>query len=227
VTAAAALAGRRPRGGLADKRRAILAGALRVFARDGYTRASIDAISADAGVSTRTIYNHFVDKAHLFQTVIQESATHVAAAQIAIMDRYLSKVTDVEADLIEFAQALAAPMNDFGDHFALVRQISAEAGHIPLRAIRAWQEAGPVRVRRELAGRMQQLADRGLLRIADPDQAAVHFMLLISGADTLRPGRHRRRAGRSDPVVAGVRAFLFGYLPRPDTAHPGRLETAM
>jgi len=33
--------------------------------RDGYTRASIDAISAEAGVSTRTIYNHFTDKAML------------------------------------------------------------------------------------------------------------------------------------------------------------------
>ena len=56
-----------------DKRRAILAGALTVFARDGYTRASIDAIAAQAIVSTRTIYNHFQCKAHLFQTVIQES----------------------------------------------------------------------------------------------------------------------------------------------------------
>ena len=46
-----------------DKRRAIIDGALAVFARDGYTRASIDAISAEAGVSTRTVYNHFTDKA--------------------------------------------------------------------------------------------------------------------------------------------------------------------
>src|ERR1700716_94258 len=94
----------RPRthGGLADKRRAILTGALTVFARDGYTRASIDAISAEAGVSTRTIYNHFQDKAQLFETVIQESADRAAEAQIATIDRYFAKITDLEADLIEF-----------------------------------------------------------------------------------------------------------------------------
>src|SRR3954468_20455887 len=119
----------RPRGGLADKRRAILAGALTVFARDGYTRASIDAIAAEAGVSTRTIYNHFQDKAQLFQAVIQESATRVADAQIAILDRCLDRVTDLERDLIEVGRAWATPMADYADHFALVRQITAEVGH--------------------------------------------------------------------------------------------------
>ena len=170
----------RPRGGLADKRRAILSGALTVFARDGYTRASIDAISAQAGVSTRTLYNHFTDKARLFQSVIQDSATRVADAQIAIIDRYLSKVTDLEADLIEFGRAFVAPMPDNAEHRALVRQINAEAGHIPQAAIEAWQQTGPLRVRRELAGRLRQLADRGLLRIDDPDRAALHFLVLIS-----------------------------------------------
>jgi AcrR family transcriptional regulator len=203
----------RPRGGLADKRRAVLAGALRVFARDGYTRASIDAIAAEADVSTRTIYNHFGDKARLFQAVIQESGERVADAQIATMERYLSKVIDVELDLIEFACALSAPMEDFVEHFALVRQISADAGHIPPRAIAAWQRAGPLRVRRALAGRLRQLTDRGLLRIDDPERAALHFMLLISGTDALRV-RARPRGANRDVVAAGVRAFLFGYLPR-------------
>ncbi|MEU7831466.1 TetR family transcriptional regulator [Nonomuraea sp. NPDC049129] len=39
-------------------RRAIMAGALTLFARDGYTRAGLDAITVEAGVSNRTIYNH-------------------------------------------------------------------------------------------------------------------------------------------------------------------------
>ena len=204
----------RPRGGLADKRRAILAGALTVFARDGYTRASMDAISAEAGVSTRTIYNHFQDKGQLFQTVIQESTTRVADTQIAIIDRYLHKVTDLEADLIEFGQALATPMTDYADHFALVRQIDADAGHIPQAALEAWQEAGPRRVLSELARRMLQLADRGLLRIDDPDRAAVHFMLLVQGAVPFHHGLGATRETEvTEIVTAGVHAFLHGYLP--------------
>lgn len=204
----------RPRGGLADKRRAILAGALTVFARDGYTRASIDAIAAEAGVSTRTIYNHFEDKAGLFYTVIQESTTRVAEAQVEIIDRYLRKVTELEADLIEFGRALATPMTDYADHFALVRQINAEIGHIPQEAVDAWQEAGPRRVLRELAGRMRELADRGLLRIDDPDRAAVHFMLLVQGAIPFHHGIGATRSAEIDEIVtSGVRAFLHGYLP--------------
>ncbi len=203
----------RPRGGLADKRRAILAGALTVFARDGYTRASIDAISAEAGVSTRTLYNHFQDKARLFQSVIQDSATRAADAQVAIIDRYLSKVTELEPDLIEFGLAFVAPVTGTAEHFALVQQINAEAGHIPPDTIEAWQQTGPLRVRHELARRLGQLADRGLLRLDDPDRAARHLMMLISVTNLSYRSAARPDEGEVTAIVtSGVRAFLHGYL---------------
>ncbi|HEY7484947.1 MAG TPA: TetR/AcrR family transcriptional regulator [Streptosporangiaceae bacterium] len=202
----------RPRGGSMDKRAAITAGALTVFARDGYSRASIDAIAAEAAVSTRTIYNHFLDKARLFQAVIQESAGRVAEAQIAIIDRHLSEVTDLEADLIAFGRAWSTPMPDYADHFCLVRQVNAEAGHIPQTAIDAWQQTGPLRVRRALADRLRGLADRGLLRIDDPEQAALHFSLLISGLNPSYRGSVVPADETAKVVASGVRAFLYGYL---------------
>ncbi|MBA2518217.1 MAG: TetR/AcrR family transcriptional regulator [Chloroflexia bacterium] len=201
----------RSRAGLADKRRAILAGALAVFARDGYSRASIDAIAATAGVSTRTIYNHFHCKADLFEVVIQESATRVAEAQIAIIDRHLSKVTELESDLIELGRAWTTPMPDYAEHFALVRQINAEVEHIPRTAIEAWQETGPLRVRRELARHLQQLANRGLLRIDDPDRAALHFAQLISIPNPAYRGTLSAEE-IAEVVSAGVRVFLHGYV---------------
>lgn len=204
-------AGTRPRGGSADKRRAILDGAFTVFARDGYTRASIDAISAEAGVSTRTIYNHFQGKAELFETVIQRSATRVAEAQIGIIDRHLGKIIDLEADLIEFGRAWVAPVPDHADHFDLVRQINAEAGHIPQAAIDAWQETGPLRVRRELASRLQQCADRGLLRVENPERAALHLSILISTANPSYRGTVSSEEEVAEMVISGVRAFLYGY----------------
>src|SRR5690348_5058759 len=116
--------------GLPDKRRAILAGALTVFARDGYSRASIDAIAAEARVSTRTIYNHFQDKAHLFHAVMLTSTCRVAEAHLALLDRHLGKVDDLEADLVAFGLAWLAPMPDFAEHSALVRQVHADSAHI-------------------------------------------------------------------------------------------------
>ncbi|MQA10272.1 MAG: TetR family transcriptional regulator [Pseudonocardiaceae bacterium] len=202
----------RPRGGLADKRRAILTGALTVFARDGYTRASIDAIAAEAGVSTRTVYNHFTDKAELFQSVIQESANRAAEAQIAVIDRHFHKITDLEQDLIEFGIAWATPMTaEHAKHFALVRQINADAGHIPKEAIDAWQQAGPQRVRRELADRIRQLADRGLLRGDDPERTAIHLVLLVSDVEPSYSAITPTEEEITEMVTAGVRAFLHGH----------------
>ena len=46
----------------ADTRRALEDAALRRFAADGYDETSVDAISADAGVSTRTFFRYFATK---------------------------------------------------------------------------------------------------------------------------------------------------------------------
>ena len=54
-------AGRRERH-KADTRRALEDAALRRFAADGYDETSVDAIAADAGVSTRTFFRYFATK---------------------------------------------------------------------------------------------------------------------------------------------------------------------
>ncbi|WP_020386690.1 TetR/AcrR family transcriptional regulator [Kribbella catacumbae] len=194
-----------------DKRQAVLSGGLTVFARDGYARGSIDVIAAEAQVSSRTIYNHFQDKAGLFRAVIQDSAQRVAAAQLEIVDRYLRKVTELEADLIEFGIAWRTPIPDYAEHSALVRQVNAEAGHIPQEAIDAWQETGPLAVRRALADRLAALADEGLLRVEDPMRAALHFSLLISGANPSYLGARMTPEEITEAVTTGVHAFLHGY----------------
>jgi len=200
----------RPLGGLAGKRQAILDAGLRVFGRDGYTRGSIDTIAAGAGVSTRTIYNHFHDKAHLFRTVIQESASRVAGIQIAIIDRHLTEVTDLEAGLVEFGRAFVTPVPETADHFAMVRQINAEVGHIPQEAIDAWHEVGPLRVRRALAERLRGLSTLGL-RVDDPERAALHLSLLVSAGNVPYRATAPTAAEIDDHVTSGVRAFLHGY----------------
>ncbi|MQY06393.1 TetR/AcrR family transcriptional regulator [Actinomadura macrotermitis] len=200
------------RRGRSEKRCAILAGALTIFARDGYTRAGIDAIAAEAGVSTRTIYNHFQDKAGLFQAVIQDSATRVADAQIAIVDRHLRKVTDLEADLVAFGRDwVTAGQTEHAAHSALVRQVNAESGHVPQAAIEAWQEAGPLRVRGALAARLEELARQGLLKAGDPRRAALHLMILTATSNPSYRGARLSEAEAEEMVTAGVRAFLYGY----------------
>ncbi|MFC7304042.1 TetR/AcrR family transcriptional regulator [Streptomyces monticola] len=201
-----------PREALSAKRRATLAGALTVFARDGYARAGIDTIAAEARVSTRTLYNHFGGKAGLFQEVIRDSATRYAEAQIGIIDRHLREVTDLQRDLADFAHALLAPMPGHSAHEALVRQISAEAEHLPQAAVEDWWRSGPARFHHELAGRFRAFAGQGLLRTADPERAAEHFALLVSGGTPpFRRAGGPAEAGSAESVAAGVHAFLYGY----------------
>ncbi|GGU62135.1 TetR/AcrR family transcriptional regulator [Lentzea flava] len=183
-----------------DKRQAILRGALSVFARDGYTRASIDAIAKEAEVSTRTLYNHFADKADLFRHVIQASAEEAAQDQIALVERHFHKITDLEQDLIAFGKAMGAQQGH-AEHFALVRQINAELTHIPAEAVEAWQETGPRKVRRALAAELEKLGFK------DPKRAAVHLMLLtLTGEPSIRGTRPD-----DDDIAAGVRVFLHGH----------------
>ncbi|MFF2039991.1 TetR/AcrR family transcriptional regulator [Kitasatospora sp. NPDC058170] len=210
-----------PRRGLAEKRQAITRAALTVFGRDGYTRASIDAIAAEAGVSTRTIYNHFAGKELLFQTVVQDSAGQVRDAQLDVIERRLAKVTDLEADFVAFGLAWVATLWEFGDHFALVRQINAEAGHLPKPLLDAWQETGPRRAMAELSRRFGELADQGLLEAADPALAAQHFVLLTGTEVTQRSywGVHPLTAEQTEEIVSsGVRVFLRAYAARPARA---------
>ena len=211
--------------GQPDKRRAIVNGALTLFARDGYTRASLDAIAAEAGVSNRTIYNHFNDKAELFQTVIQESSQRVADRLIDLVDRHLGKVVDLEEDLVALGLAwLGVLTSDLAPHFALVRQINAEVEHIPPVALTAWQEIGPNHVRHELANRLRQIADRHTLTIDDPALAAGHLMLLISADNLTDRSALHDKAELTAMVSAGIRTFLYGYKPRerhrPESAGP-------
>ncbi|MEU4232543.1 TetR/AcrR family transcriptional regulator [Nonomuraea sp. NPDC026600] len=199
-------------GGQPDKRRAIVHGALQLFARDGYTRASLDAIAAEAGVSNRTIYNHFTDKAELFQTVIQDSTRRVADTMIDIIDRHLAKAVDLENDLVELGLAwLRLLTSDLAPHFALIRQINAEIEHIPPTALKFWQETGPSRVRQELADRLCQIDGSGQLTLADPLRAAGHLMLLISAENLTDRTALHDEAEIAAMVSAGVRTFLYGY----------------
>ena len=165
-------------------------------------------------MSTRTIYNHFSDKAGLFTAVIQDSAAGAADAQIAVIDRHLRKIVDLEADLVAFGLDLVAPMPDHADHFALVRQVQAEGTHVPHAALRSWRDDGPLRVRRALGRTLQRIAGDGMLRIDHPERCALHLMLLVGAAEYAYTGR-MGAPERREWVAAGVAAFLRGY-SRPD-----------
>jgi len=200
--------------GLPEKRRAIAQAARTVFGREGFTRASVDSIAAEAGVSKRTIYNHYADKEQLFLSVILEGSALVADTHMRIAERHLRKILNLEEDLISFGMEWASSPTAFIDHFALVRTIQAEASHIPPAVLEAWQNAGPRAFQRELARYLRAIADRGLLTIADEHEAANHFNLLTFVnvvSKSFYGAIPMPESEIEDLVTAGVRAFLRLY----------------
>ena len=55
-----------------QKRQTILKGAIKVFTENGFEASSMDKIAEVAGVSKRTVYNHFQSKEILFQTIVAD-----------------------------------------------------------------------------------------------------------------------------------------------------------
>ncbi len=205
----------------AEKQAAIASASCGVFGREGYARASVDALASAAGVSTRTLYNHFPGgKAQLFQTVVTWTSGEVRDAQLARIAAVLDPLRpprpqDLERDLVALARALVAMMADYPDHFALVRHIHAEVDHVPAEVLEAWRDAGPVPVGRAFAEALAGLAVHGLLDLhGDPELAGAHFMALAShaivqlshyGVLPLAPEVTDRL------ITGGVAAFLRAY----------------
>ncbi|MZD08367.1 TetR family transcriptional regulator [Streptomyces sp. SID5785] len=206
------------KGGTVEKRQALLRGARTVFGREGYTRAGIDEIAAEAGVSTRTLYNHFGGKANLFREALIESAAAVTAAHVALIERHLTKVTDPEKDLLAFAREWMGRRTEHDAHMRLVRQIIAEGRRLPPDVIEEWQRTGPRAVTEAVRERLAALGGQGWLRIgpdpAESAEAARYLMLLVAGGVTtdtffgVVPMAPEEVDAR---VVSGVRVFLRLY----------------
>ncbi|WP_416969447.1 TetR/AcrR family transcriptional regulator [Streptomyces sp. 4F14] len=198
-------------GARAAKRRAITQGARTVFGREGYSRTSIEAIAAEAGVSTRTIYNHFQGKDQLFSEVLHDSASQVADAFIATVDEQLTG-TDARADLLALGHALVGQRTRFPDHFAMIRQIRAEAHHFPPAVIDTWQQAGPHRVHQEVTRRLTALT-----RTDAPAHATAHFIALVDSE--ISPPQTPAQIDAC--VTRAVDAFLHGYRGTEGSAESG------
>lgn len=211
----------RSRAPRADKRRAVIHGARALFGRDGYARTTVEAVAAESGVSTRTIYNHHPGgKEQLFTEVLLESATGVADDFEAQLAEAVAAGDEVEDELRAVGLALVSQQVDHPEHFAMVRQINVEAAHVPDAVLRAWREAGPLRVEGAVADHLAGLAAAGRLRpIADPARTARHFIALTTSEINARSGLGAVAVDRSEidaAVIDGVDVFLHGYAP----AHP-------
>jgi AcrR family transcriptional regulator len=164
----------RPRRGTEIARTvALINAATRVFLREGYGLASIDKVAAEAGVSTRTIYERYKNKADLLGAVIGR-----------LLDRMSTVLSTLDLNRLEPKAALrliAEIITDRArdpDAVALFRIVATEAHRFPELASKM-RENNKLCVDNVVAGYLRAQARRGLLNLADPDRAATLFLQMI------------------------------------------------
>jgi TetR/AcrR family transcriptional regulator of autoinduction and epiphytic fitness len=111
------------------KRAAIIAAAIEEFLAAGFDATSMDRIAARAGVSKRTVYNHFESKEALFAAILQQlwNASDAVEAPAYRADKPL------RAQLLRLLSRKLSLLND--DAFLSLARVAIAAGiHSPERA---------------------------------------------------------------------------------------------
>lgn len=206
----------RPPGGSEQKRAAITVAALRLFERDGFSRTSVDAIADEAGVSKRTIYNHYGDKKTLFLSLVRDTYRGLIDAVTAMMDSCLSDLAneaDVAQGILAFSRELVLLASLSPERQSLIRLMMTEAPHFPeLRS----EQLRPRGITSALADRLARLGAKGLLEVPDPEDAANHLFALTLGRVNNRSLYGAFMPPEEEVVrmaASGARAFLRAYRP--------------
>jgi len=157
------------------KHAAILNAATEVFLREGYARASVDAIAEAAGVGKQTVYGHFGDKQRLFLAVVE----HAHAASPLDQADLITDTGDPQADLTAAAKWLIRAVTT-PEIAALHRLTIAELTHHP-ELQRSWRddERGQSIIA-AIAAYLAACDRHGTLTVPDPQTAARQFVWLAS-----------------------------------------------
>jgi AcrR family transcriptional regulator len=197
------------------KRAQILAGAKRCFMKLGYEAASMNEITAEAGVSKGTIYVYFADKQTLFRALVESEKS----AAMELLRRDLEKAKSVDEALTTFGRTICMRMNS-DDVIRAQRMVLGVLDSQPETAgiFYGNQTAtGPT----VLADYLQAQVESGLLDIADVNLAAHQFADLAMSS-IYKPRLFGNlchapvRADIEHVVNAAVAMFLARYGKKPD-----------
>jgi AcrR family transcriptional regulator len=190
------------------KRRQILDGARRVFLADGFDGASMNDITRVAGVSKGTLYVYFSSKEELFEALIREDKKQQAERLV-----FPAGTADPRKQLASFGRQLIALMMQ-PEMIAQVRIVIAATAKFP-KLGRAFYESGPLYGETQLAERLEEWRDSGLLDFDDARLAARQFLGLCKSGQHLSclfgVAESASPEAIAETVDAGVEVFMRAY----------------
>jgi len=190
------------------KRAAIIEAAAEEFRTAGYAATRMDRIADRAAVSKRTVYNHFTNKAALFEAILEVLWTRAQQA--------LDVVYDPDRPLDEQLAAIARRKLDVvadPNYIGLARALMGEALRSPELIDSKWAELASLED--GLVRWLQAAAADGRLSVDDPAFAAEQFTALLKAVafwPQVAAGRPTPRADEQKRVIEeSVRMFLARY----------------
>jgi AcrR family transcriptional regulator len=207
----------RPRAGRPTREQAearheeLLDRALDHFLDKGFEQATIEAIAADVGMTKRTVYARYADKASLFRAAVRRAIERYAISEERIREtdvgdlaQTLTNLAMLRIDLVSSPQGLK-----------LQRIIQTESYRFP-DIFTDTYEIGALPTIKFMARLLKRETAAGNLALDDPFGAANAFMsMVVTGpvryilaASPLPPEELEKR------VTFGVRLFLDGARPR-------------
>lgn len=154
----------------------LLEQALGMFIHEGYSKVSIARISAAVGVSTRTIYERYKNKAELLLASIGRMVDTDVTELSAIPN--LSQMTLAEGLGAMAEKLLKRVMHP--DMVAFYRMGVAESMHLP-EIHELMGEAPPLRIQKVVADYLRQHAKNAGLPVQNIDRAAALFLEMLFG----------------------------------------------
>ncbi|TAL02040.1 MAG: TetR/AcrR family transcriptional regulator [Rhodospirillaceae bacterium] len=189
---------------------AFLARALDLFLEQGFERASIEAITAAAGIAKRTVYLRYGDKKSLFKAALQR-----AIEEWIVPVERLREVEngDLEASLLAIGQILVDNILSPAG-LRLLRLTNAESGRMPeIGAYNVHQGTDPTIA--YLADLLRRHIGQGGTGFPEAEDAAETFLHLVVGgpANAAAWGVVRDKAAIDRRIRYSVRIFLHGLRP--------------
>jgi AcrR family transcriptional regulator len=194
-----------------NRERTILDAALTVFAAQGYSGTTMDAVAAEAGVTKPTLYSYFPSKEQLFQAMMLGKRD----LMLDVFDHPSGK--GMVADLHGFAWAYADTVMR-PDMLSLARLIIGEVQRFP-EIGRAYQASGPDHLLRGIMRYLEGQRDAGRLAFDDAELAAQDLWGLILSAPRTQalyiPDAVPDRAILERYITNGLGVFLKAYSTSP------------
>lgn len=185
--------------------------ALELFLENGYQLATIDAIAASVGMTKRTVYARYEDKAALFRAAVQRA---IERWTVPVEALHAVESDDLEATLIGVARIrMANAISPAG--LRLQRIVNTESYRFPEIFTLAYEQGSRPTIE-FLAELLRRHARAGKACVDNPEIAAASFLSLVVGGPVrgIVWGSPVDEAALEERIRVCVRLFLNGVRPR-------------